>query len=176
MTSSTHQIYNIVFEHGFDPPPLLNNVKKTALFLRDGFPYSPFPFFSFFSFSPFFSFLLFPFSLFPSFFLFLLFSLFLLFLLFSPSSLFLLFPLFSFFSFFFFYSFPLVWSGLVCVIGSTLFNSLEQSNLYPGYIHTNTTSITEYTNVKSTARAVLITVPRFEMDNVCTKMGQCIAN
>ena len=33
--------YNIIFEHGNDPPshrPRLNNVKKTALFLHDGFP------------------------------------------------------------------------------------------------------------------------------------------
>ena len=30
-----YKIYNIIFEHGSDPPPL-NNVKKTALFLQDG--------------------------------------------------------------------------------------------------------------------------------------------
>ena len=42
MTSKTHQIYNIIFEHGFDPPlpPRLNNVKKTAIFLQDDFPNS----------------------------------------------------------------------------------------------------------------------------------------
>ena len=33
MTSRTHQIYNIIFEHGFDPPPRLNNVKKNCTFL-----------------------------------------------------------------------------------------------------------------------------------------------
>ena len=39
MTSRTHQIYNIVFEHGFDPPsPVWTMFKKTALFLRLGFP------------------------------------------------------------------------------------------------------------------------------------------
>ena len=27
------------FKHGFDRPPPLNNVKKTALFANDGFPY-----------------------------------------------------------------------------------------------------------------------------------------
>ena len=38
MTSRTHQIYNIVFEHGFDPPtPVWTMLKKTALFLREGF-------------------------------------------------------------------------------------------------------------------------------------------
>ena len=39
MTSSTHQIYNIVFEHGFDPPPLLNNVQKNCTFLNGWLPY-----------------------------------------------------------------------------------------------------------------------------------------
>ena len=34
----SYKICNIIFEHGKDPPPRLNNVKKTALFLRDGFP------------------------------------------------------------------------------------------------------------------------------------------
>ena len=39
MTSRTHQIYNIVFEHGFDPPsPVRTMFRKTALFLRLGFP------------------------------------------------------------------------------------------------------------------------------------------
>ena len=39
MTSRTHQIYNIVFEHGFDPPsPVWTMFKKTTLFLRLGFP------------------------------------------------------------------------------------------------------------------------------------------
>ena len=35
-----YKIHNIIFEHGFDPPPppRLNNIKKTALFLHDGFP------------------------------------------------------------------------------------------------------------------------------------------
>merc|ERR1712074_464145 len=70
-------------------------------------------FFSFFFFFSFISFLsLFSFSPFPPF---------------PPFSLF--FSFFSLFSLFFFSSFPLVWSGLVCVIGSTLFNSLEQSKL-----------------------------------------------
>ena len=39
MTSRTHQIYNIFLNMGLTPPPLLNNVQKTALFSRDGFPY-----------------------------------------------------------------------------------------------------------------------------------------
>ena len=38
MTSRTHQIYIIIFEHGFDPPPVWTMLKKTALFLHDGFP------------------------------------------------------------------------------------------------------------------------------------------
>ena len=38
MTSRTHQIYNIIFEHGFDPTPVWTMLKKTALFLKDGFP------------------------------------------------------------------------------------------------------------------------------------------
>ena len=41
MTSRTHQIYNIIFEHAFEPPPpppVWTMLKKTALFLRDGFP------------------------------------------------------------------------------------------------------------------------------------------
>ena len=34
-----YKIYNISFEHGNDPPPpLLNIVKKTALFLHGGLP------------------------------------------------------------------------------------------------------------------------------------------
>ena len=38
MTSRAHQIYNIVFEHGFAPPPLLNNVKKNCTFLTGRLP------------------------------------------------------------------------------------------------------------------------------------------
>ena len=34
-----YKIYNIIFEHGNDPAPRLNNVKKNALFLFGGFPY-----------------------------------------------------------------------------------------------------------------------------------------
>ena len=38
MPLKSYKICSEIFEHGFDPPPLLNNVKKTALFLKDGFP------------------------------------------------------------------------------------------------------------------------------------------
>ena len=40
MTSRTHQIYNIIFEHGFDPPPppVWTMFKKTALFWKGGIP------------------------------------------------------------------------------------------------------------------------------------------
>ena len=40
MTSWTHQIYNIIFEHGFNPPsPVWTMFKKTALFWKQGIPY-----------------------------------------------------------------------------------------------------------------------------------------
>ena len=39
MPLKSYKICSKIFEHGFDPPPLLNNVKKTADLVEEGTPY-----------------------------------------------------------------------------------------------------------------------------------------